>query len=496
MDFIYIIVGLIQGLVLGVLMGFFAGKSKYSPLAMLLEREKVAREEERRDFKEQLETTKKESAEQLESVKKESAEQLESVKKESAEQLESAKKEAAEQLETAKKEAAERRASELEEIKRDYIQQLDLFKENVKTTTEKILKERSEELQGVNMRQMDSILTPLRENIGRMEASMNENRDVHNQNTASLKDAIKNMMEKTADIGVQADRLSNALQHKNKFMGNWGEMILINILESQGFHEGVEFESQKAMRDEDGHVLYNEESGSKMIPDVILHLPDNRDLIIDAKMSLTAFVDYQNAINDAERDEAAMRHIESVKAHVKELSQKNYSKYIKKPRVSSDFVIMFLPQEGAMQLIMEREPELWTRAFEKDHVYIISGQYLMAAVHLINISWHHVQQEKNTQEILKNARILVERVELFYSRFLNLGKKLDETKKAYEEIDMTVRTGKQSIAASGRVFAKLGVPSKNILPEPEAEAEQLLETETSSEQFLKTETLSEQFLKP
>ena len=221
------------------------------------------------------------------------------------------------------------------------------------------------------------------------------------------------------------------------------------------------------MRDEEGKVLYNEDSGSKMIPDVILHLPDNRDLIIDAKMSLTAFVDYQNAVTEEEREAAAIRHIESVKAHVKELSAKNYMKYVKAPRISSDFVIMFLPQEGAMQLIMEREPELWSKAFNKDHVYIISGQYLMAAVHMINIAWQHVQQEKNTQDIMKNAKILIERVELFYQRFITLGKKLDDTKRAYEELDMNVQSGKQSIAASGRAFAKLGVPSRNILPETE-----------------------------
>ena len=447
MDDITLVVGLFAGLIVGGLIGYLFGKSKYSPLSALLDAEKISREEDRRDYKEHLET----------------------VKKEAAEQLEVTKKEATEQLECAKKDAAERRSSELEEIKRDYLQQLDLFKENLKNATEQILKERSEELQCVNSRQMENLFKPIRENIVRMENSMNDNRDAHTKTAQDLKSTMEMMMQRTERIGEQADRLSNALQYKNKFMGNWGEMILINILESQCFTEGKEFESQQVMRDEGGNVIYNEDSGSKMIPDVILHLPDNRDLIIDAKMSLTAFVDYQNAVTDKERDSAAVRHIDSVKAHIKELSAKNYSKYIKKPRVSSDFVIMFLPQEGAMQLIMEREPNLWSQAFEKDHVYIISGQYLMAAVHLINIAWHNVQQEKNTQEILKNARILVERVELFYSRFQMLGKKLDETRNAYEDIEKTVKTGKQSIAASGRTFEKLGLKSKKGLPEPDTD---------------------------
>ncbi len=343
--------------------------------------------------------------------------------------------------------------------------QLKFLKDNITSATEKILKQRTEQLQDENSRQMEALFSPLRENIRKMELSMNDNRTAHDNNTGRLEKAMQMMMQQTQTIGEKADQLSTALQHKNKVMGNWGELILTNILESQGFTNGKEFDAQLAMRDEDGKVILNEETGSKMIPDVILHLPDNRDLIIDAKMSLTAFVEYQNATTDAEREAAAQRHIESVRAHVKELSAKNYNQYVSKPRVSCDFVIMFLPHEGAMQLLMEKEPELWNRAFTKHKVYIISGQYLMAAVHMINISWQHVQQEKNTQEIMKNAKLLVERTELFYSRYLNLGKRLEEARKAYDELETTVKTGNKSIAASGRAFARLGVPNKGILPE-------------------------------
>ncbi len=343
--------------------------------------------------------------------------------------------------------------------------QLKFFKDNITSTTEQILKQRTEQLQSENSRQMEALFSPIRDNIRKMEISMNDNRTAHDNNTGKLEKAMQMMMQQALSIGEKADQLSTALQHKNKVMGNWGELILTNILESQGFTNGKEFEAQVAMRDEDGNLLYNEETGSKMIPDVILHLPDNRDLIIDAKMSLTAFVEYQNATTDAEREAAALRHIESVKAHVRELSAKNYSHYVRKPRVSCDFVIMFLPHEGAMQLVMEKEPDLWNRAFTKHKVYIISGQYLMAAVHIINIAWQQVQQEKNTQEIMRNARLLLERTELFYTRFVALGKKLDDTRRAYDELDTTVRTGNKSIAASGRAFAKLGIPGKSILPE-------------------------------
>ncbi|MCQ2244176.1 MAG: DNA recombination protein RmuC [Bacteroidaceae bacterium] len=349
--------------------------------------------------------------------------------------------------------------------------QLKFFRDNITSTTEKILKQRTEQLHDENSRQMEALFSPLRDNIRKMEISMNDNRTAHDNNTGKLEKAMQMMMQQAQSIGDKADQLSTALQHKNKVMGNWGELILTNILESQGFTNGKEFDAQLAMRDEDGNVIYNEETGSKMIPDVVLHLPDNRDLIIDAKMSLTAFVEYQNATSDVERESAALRHIESVRAHVKELSAKNYSHYVRKPRVSCDFVIMFLPHEGAMQLLMEKEPELWNRAFTKHNVYIISGQYLMAAVHMINIAWQQVQQDKNTQEIMKNARILVERTELFYTRFLALGKKMEDVRKAYDDLDTTVRSGNKSIAASGRAFARLGVPTKGILPEEEEEEE-------------------------
>ena len=175
---------------------------------------------------------------------------------------------------------------------------------------------------------------------------MESNRDSGNKNTASIEKAIEEVLKRANDIGTEADKPARALRSENKIQGNWGEIILDELLQSQGLEEGKHYHTQATLRDSSGQAVRHDETGKRLIPDVLLHYPDNKDAVIDAKVSLTAFLDYQQAQSDEERTDALDRHLSSIRSHVKELSRKDYSRYIQSPRQSLDYVIMFVPKIG------------------------------------------------------------------------------------------------------------------------------------------------------
>ena len=381
----------------------------------------------------------------------------------SAEVLQATKADYEKRLKEVKDDAEQQREKGFTALKTSYDEQLKLFREQVTTATEKLLKDRSAELQSTNVQQIDTILKPIKENIFTMQKSMDDNKNAHIKATSSFEQAMKDMMQQTMTIGESADRLSNALQHKNKTAGNWGELVLTELLESQGLQKGVHFEVQQTLRDSEGRTALHEESGSRMIPDVILHLADNRDVVVDSKVSLTAFVEYMNADDDATRKDAAQRHIVSIKNHINELMKKEYSKYIAPPRQSVDFVILFVPNEGALQLIMSLEPKLWREALEKK-VFIAGSQTLAAALRIIDLTWVSVKQNENTQKVMDEARKLIDRVNQFYDAFKSVGDKIDAASKEYKKVTDKVKDGSQSILGAGHRLEELGVRGKNQLP--------------------------------
>ena len=270
------------------------------------------------------------------------------------------------------------------------------MQEQLQNATREILGQRTRELSQQNTVQMTAIIDPLKETIREMRTAMDNSRDTHNKNTASLEKAIEEVMKRTREIGAEADKLASALRNENKVQGNWGELILDELLESQGLKEGIHYEKQVTLRDRTGKAILNEESGKRMIPDTILHYPDGKDAVIDSKVSLTAFVDYQNAETDEARAEALQRHVRSVRQHVAELARKDYSAYIKLPRQALNYVIMFVPNEGALQLALAEAPELWREAFSKG-VFITGEQNLTAALRIIQIAWTQMQQAQNQE---------------------------------------------------------------------------------------------------
>ena len=202
-------------------------------------------------------------------------------------------------------------------------------------------------------------------------------------------------------------------------------------------------------------MLFHDETGSRLIPDVVVHYPDNKDLIIDSKVSLTAFVDYCSAQDEIEKQLALKRHIQSIRAHYKELQRKNYSSYIKSPRISLNYVIMFVPNESAMQLALYEDSSLWREAFENG-VFITSEQNLLALLRMIQLAWAQVHQASNQQEIFEAVNKLLDRVAEFIKRYEDIGKKIESLQGSYEDTRKKLYSGNQSVVKAANKLIEMG----------------------------------------
>ncbi|MGL5980727.1 MAG: DNA recombination protein RmuC [Phocaeicola sp.] len=357
---------------------------------------------------------------------------------------------------------------------RQFVEQMRLVQEKLYTTTQELLKQREQELTQRNSVQMSTIINPLKESITQMRDAMDNSRDTHNKNSASLEKAIEEVMKRTMQIGNEADKLASALRNDNKLQGNWGEMILSELLESQGLKEGIHYEVQSMLRDSSGKALKHDDSGKRMIPDVILHYPEQKDAIIDSKVSLAAFVEYQHAETDDVRQEALVRHLRSIRQHVKELARKDYSAYIKAPRQPLNYVIMFVPNESALQLALYADAALWREAFEMG-IFITSEQNLLAALRMIQLAWTQVQQTRSQEKIFDTARILLNRVADFVEGFESLGDKLEKVMGDYGKSKKKLYEGQQSIVGASNNLIKLGAKPDGKKLIPEAQSSSLLE---------------------
>ena len=337
--------------------------------------------------------------------------------------------------------------------------QIDLLKEEFKTISAKILEERSGALRDVNQKQLSDLLNPLKERMNEFKQAVDDAKLKSVELNTGLKAQIEKVMETTRQIGSEANNLASALKGNNKTQGNWGEMILETLLEQSGLQRGVHYEVQSTLCGEDGKAVRNEESDRIMRPDVIVHYPDNREVVIDSKVSLTAYTEYVNAEEDAGRELALNRHFLSVRNHVDELAKKNYAEYVKGK--SLDFVIMFIPSEAPHQAAMAADPGLWRQAFER-RVLIVSPVNLMALLQIIRVAWRHDEQERNQAEILKTAGMLLDRLYAFYDTFDEVGRKLADANKAYGNAAGRLKggDGRHGIVAPGEKLKKLGVKMK------------------------------------
>ena len=319
-----------------------------------------------------------------------------------------------------------------------------------------------------NQESMDHITQPLKQAISEMRKAISDNTKDHTAQTASLKEQLRLMMETGREMSEKAEGLANVLRRDNKISGNMGEIILGDLLTSQGLTEGIHYEVQARLRDEMGRPLRNDETGREMQPDVILHYPQGQDAVIDSKVSLVAYQRYVNAETPEEKERALQEHIKSIRSHVNELSRKDYSKYIKAPREAIDFVIMFVPFESSLQLALANDPTLWRDAFERK-VFVTGEQNLLGILHMIHIAWVQNQQAENQEKVYGIAEQLLDRLGDFIQRYQKMGEHLETVRKDFESAGNKLFTGRQSVVQKGRELVDLGAKENANRRIPKAE---------------------------
>jgi DNA recombination protein RmuC len=333
-------------------------------------------------------------------------------------------------------------------------QEMALIREQMSTTSERVLKERAAELSAVNSEQLSKILDPLQDNLRQMRSQTEKMQKDHDDSLRELKAAIQVNMERERAMGEQTERLAQALTGQNKIQGNFGELKLTQILEQMELERGLQYDTQETMRDEQGRTITSEE-GRRMIPDAVLHFPDGRDVIIDSKMSFTAFVDYMNAETDAEREAALRRHLASMRQHVRELAQKQYFRYAKSDKGRLDFVLMYVFQESALQLALQSDTTLWKDAYDQG-VVISGSQSLYMTLRVLELTWKQTRQVENQEKMMQCANTLVERVQLFAERFAKVGEMLDKTRRSFDELTVVTAPSGPSITIAARNLLKFG----------------------------------------
>ena len=333
-------------------------------------------------------------------------------------------------------------------------QQMQLLREQMSTTSERVLKERAAELSAVNSEQLSKILTPLQQNILQMRSQTERMQKDHDDTLRELKAAIQTNMERERAMGEQAERLANALTGKNKLQGNFGELKLSQILDQMELERGLQYDTQETMRDSEGRTILGDD-GHRMVPDAVLHFPDGRDVIIDSKMSFTAYVDYQNAGDEAGREAALRRHLASMRQHVRELAQKQYFRYATSNKGRLDFVLMYVFQESALQLALQNDPTLWKEAYDQG-VVISGSQSLYMTLRVLELTWKQTRQVENQEKMMLQANLLVERVQLFAERFARVGDLLDRTRRSFDELSTVTAPSGPSITTAARLLLKYG----------------------------------------
>ena len=329
----------------------------------------------------------------------------------------------------------------------------------VKSDTADMLKAQQKEFSESSNLSIGQIVNPLKENIVELKKAMEEGNKEMAERNGEMRERIKTLMEHSDAARKSADDLAAAFKHGNKIQGDWGETILEELLATNGLTKGIHFDTQAVIRGKDGKVIKNED-GSTMRPDVILHLDERREVIIDSKVSLTAYVDYVNAENDTDRKTCLKAHVDSIKKHVKELAAKDYSAYIESPKVTAGYVIMFVPNMGALWTALNAEPDLWRKAAESN-VYIADEQSLYGALKIVSLTWTQVAQAQNHEKVYELANEMIDRVGMFMKKYEGIGQALKKASEEYEDGKKKLVPQGQSIINTSGKLIKLGAKNSD-----------------------------------
>ena len=335
--------------------------------------------------------------------------------------------------------------------KQEMLQLQDRFKQEFENLANAILKKNTIDFIESNQKNISEILTPLKEKIVTFESKITESYEKSLRDTSGLREELKILKDLNHKISEEAHNLTTALKGDVKKQGNWGEIILERVLERSGLTKGREYEIQNTFRDDEGNMLR---------PDVIVHLPDGKHIIVDSKVSLVAYEQYCNTDVISEKDQLLKLHIDSIKNHIKGLSEKNYSSL--KSLNSPDFVLLFMPIESSFSLAIQSEIELFNFAWDKK-IVIVSPTTLLATLRTISSIWKQERQVQNAQEIAKQGAALYDKFEGFLKDFEKMETHMKLLNTDYEEAKKKLTTGRGNVISQAEKLKNLGIqPSKQI----------------------------------
>lgn len=435
-------ISLIIGLFIGIVISFFFTKMIMKN-KIELEKEKIENENnvkllELEKEKSQLE----ERVKRIGEMELQTSKLNESLESKNSETTELVKKIA--ELETSieqERKSAVEKLKLLEESKEE-------LKNEFKNLSNEILEEKSKKFTETNKENIDSILSPLKEEFNQFKKTVAETYDKESRDRTALKTQIDGLKELNEKLGKEALSLTNALKGDSQKQGAWGEVILERVLEESGLHKGREYETQ---------LSFNDDIGKRKRPDAIVHLPTEKDVIIDSKVSIVAYQNYHQTDNENKKEQYLKEHLQSIKNHIKGLSLKNYEdiEEIK----TLDYVLMFIPIESAFMLAMENDRELFSAAFEKN-IVIVTPSTLLVTLKTIQNIWRYEKQNKHAQEIAKKAGDLYDKFVNFSDSLTDVGTNLDRAKKSYDLAVNRLSTGKGNLISQAQKIKTLGIKTK------------------------------------
>ena len=416
--------------------------------------------EKEKSYKEMIEVMDKNHARSLEDKEKEHNATIARIKEShdaALEQMDKAHKAALDQRDKAHEEA-------MENLKAYFASAINALKTQIKSDTEDMLKQRQKEFSDHSTKDIGDIVSPLKDALGKMHKAITEGDMERSKLSGEMQEQIKNMVIQAERARESADELTRAFKHESKMQGNLGEVVLYELLKANGLTEGLHFHIQSKIKDARGGNVKSEE-GKTLVPDVILHLDDKREVIIDSKVSIKAFIEYVNSETEADKEKWLKEHVESLMRHVKELAAKDYSSYIQPPKIKMNYVIMFVPNSGALWTALNAKPDLWRSAMEKN-VYIADEQTLFAALKIISLTWIQITQAQNHAEVYKLADEMIKRVGMFINKYKDVGEALDKAKSAYDEGTLKLGDKGQSIIKTSNQLLELGAKQSDRYPIP------------------------------
>ena len=358
----------------------------------------------------------------------------------------------------AQEEAQKRLDEQREASRKEEREQLSKNLEEMRNAFKALSAENSEHFRKASAESVGELLKPIQEKFKEFSDSVKSSDEKNAERSGSMEKMIRILAEQSKNVGSQAQALADAITGQSKTQGDFGEMLLVDLLRESGLQEGVNFDVQGVILDELGHEIKSDD-GRTMIPDVIVHYPDGGEVIVDSKVSLKAFVEWNQAITPEDRSRFAKAHIASIRGHVDELRGKDYASYIPEGRKKIDYNLMFIPIENAFRLMQEEEPLLWQQA-KNQGVLIVSQMSLAIVLNMILVAWRQFDQQRNIQEVYKTASELMSVLENWMNEYVKVGEKLKDLGRSYDQSTRLLKESNQSVIKKISKLEKLGATRK------------------------------------